>query len=163
MFLVLSFLLALVCVQVPTDAPEVIQLPGSKIDAERVRAKARAMLLLEQAKRERVKRDVETCGCGYGEALAASVKANSVLVCVVGATRHDLDAMPFKVLHIPLGCHDLPQGVIVSQGGKWLKTLPTSATARDVEDALRPRVQTSVIISAPPAFPAFAGGGAVNC
>jgi hypothetical protein len=136
--MLLTVILALTCFQEPIDAeagPR--RIPGK----ENARAKARALLLMDQDRRERAaasKAD-HACGCGYDAALAESKANGSTLIVVVGAKRHDLEkSLPWKVLHVPAGCHELPEGVIVSRGGNWIKTLPTSATGSDVLNVLAP-------------------------
>lgn len=82
----------------------------------------------------------EECGCGYQAAVAASTKSDTVLVLVVGGQRADLAKGPWTVLHVPKGCHELPEGIIVSKGGIWLRTMPMGATERQIGDVIPQRM-----------------------
>lgn len=120
-------------------------LPASADDAQVAKAKTKAFLELETARRERAHAKKAT----YDQARDVSVKTGAPLVVVVGASRADLEVSGWLIVSQPAGFGGIKSGIVVSKDGYWLDTLPATASAREIEQALtRP-----IPIKTPPSTP----------
>src|SRR5262245_11846751 len=106
--------------------------PARSDEPAAAKAKAKALLLLEQEKRARADSPTD-----YESARREAERTKRPLLILVNCKRPDLLRPDWVIVSVEK-FGDVKTGIVVSEGGYWVDTLPPSASAVQIEKTIRP-------------------------